>query len=164
MQHSSTDWPGYYVREPMTIGAGIPVTLETQMRVTEASGNAPGITIQTGSIFVDLYVYPDHIVNNGMSFNGDFTTFTTIRLGCDGQGNVYTWVDGQLAISYYQSPSSGGGQNGISFGSDYRGGSFDSYWQYVAYSKEFLPIPEPSSLVALLAGLGGLGAMMRRRR
>ena len=164
MQHSSTDLPGYYTREQMTIGAGIPITLETRMRVTEASNNAPGITIQTGSIFVGLYIYPDHIVNNGMSFSGDFSTFRTIRLACDAQGNVYTWVDGQLALSYYQS-TSGGGQNGIAFGSNYREGSFDSYWQYVAYSKAFVPVPEPSSLLALSCPILGLaGAVIKRKR
>jgi hypothetical protein len=46
----------------------------------------------------------------------------------------------------------------VEFGSYLGAGSCDTYWQYVAYSKEFLPVPEPGSLIALAGGLAGIGA------
>jgi hypothetical protein len=156
-----------YRREATAIGAGVPVTMEAQMRVVSSSDGEAGLQISTYSVLIYPGVFPDHIVAvdryyQAHVFWGDFTTFHTIRLAYDGSDSAYIWVDNQLALSFVAPAWSlaSGSPGGVSFGSY----SSDSYWQYVNYSKQYLPIPEPSSLAAFLAGSVGFGAAMRRRR
>ena len=157
----------YYSREEWAISAGIPVTMEARMRVGASSIGAPRLSIQTKGCYAYLKIYPDHLAaidysgGGSMIFSGDFTTFRTIRLAYDGNNRMYAWVDGQPAFSGGTGYS---GQDGVNFGSYLGVEPCDSYWQYVAYSKEFLPVPEPSSLLALAGGLAGLGGMALRRR
>ena len=128
------------------------------------------MSIQTRGAIVSLEVYGDHLVawdygtHGPAMFYGDFTTFRTIRLAYDGGTRAYACVDNQLAFSF--GLSGGGGQNGVTFGSYGIAGSCDSYWQYVAYSKEFLPVPEPVTLTtfATLSLLTGAGMVRRRKR
>lgn len=153
-----------YTREVWAIDAGVPVTMEARMSLAASSTEVP-LSIQTKSCGAVVRVYPDHLATylfggSEVTFNYGFTTFRTIRLAYDGGSRMYAWVDNQLAFSWTIWT---GGQDGIYFGT-YNSPSFDSYWQYVAYSKQFLPVPEPSCLLALLAGLSGFGAVLRRRR
>jgi hypothetical protein len=147
-----------YTRDEATIPAGVPVTVEARLQVLPCSFGDATLQIGTYGTTSAVIIRPDHMG----SYYDDFTTLRTVRFAYDGSGWDYVWVDGQLAISSKAPPwkQSGGTPAGVFFGS----GSCDSYWQYVAYSKEFLPIPEPCSLAALLAGLVGFGAMIRRRR
>lgn len=167
IQHSAGGSWGYYGRESMTIAQGIPVTLEARLRVASASSDGPPVlSIQTLGIFTVMRVFTDKITvydmkTGWLSYLGDFTDFRTIRIACDTQQNGFAWVDGDLALSWTLPAT--GGQNGISFGASGSAGPFDSYWQYVAYSKEYLPVPEPSSLVALGAVLVPLAGLVRRR-
>ena len=159
---------GYFYREPWSIEAGVPVTVEARMRVENASVSSPVISIQTKggvaliSVCSDRIDAYDWISGGGVYYNGDFTTFHTIRIAYDGARRAYAWVDGQPALSW--SLSGAAGQDGVSFGSPLPIGSHDSYWQYVGYSKAFVPVPEPSSLAALGGGMMGLLALRRRRR
>jgi len=138
------------------------------MRVTPDSVGAPHISIQTLGCYAYVRIYSDHLAmiqfeTTPVSYYDDFTSFRTIRLACDGVSRACVWVDDQPAFSWLYGT---GGQDGINFGSyTYTSdAAFDSYWQYVAYSKAFLPVPEPSSLLALFASLAATGAIGIRRK
>ena len=166
MQHLAGGAYLHYGRE-QAIVAGVPITLETRMHVTSDSVGAPHISIQTLGCLAYVQIYADHLntweLGRPITFASDLTTFRTIRLAYDGVSRAYVWVDDQPAFSWVCGT---GGQDGINFGSyTYIGdAAFDSYWQYVAYSKEFLPVPEPSSLLVLAVSLAGIGAAVVRRR
>ena len=157
-----------YGRECWAIDRGVPVTMEARMWVAAFSG-APRLSIQTQGCYADFFIYPDHLSahdwNNGwipIASSGDFSTPRTIRFAYDGGSRAYVWVDGQMALSFALAPTNG--QNGVTFGSYGGAASSDSYWQYVAYSKEFLPVPEPATLIALapLSLLTGAGLVRKR--
>ena len=164
---SHNNGSGYFCREPWSIEAGVPVTVEARMRVENTPVWSPTISIQTKGGVALISVYSDHIVahdwisGGGVYYNADFTRFHTIRIAYDGARRAYAWVDGLAAFSW---GVSGAGQGGVSFGSSLPIGSHDSYWQYVGYSKAFVPVPEPSSLAALGGGVMSLLALRRRRR
>lgn len=167
MQHLAGGAYLHYGRE-QSIMAGVPITLETRMHVTSDSVGAPHISIQTLGCLAYVQIYADHLTmtqfeTTPISYYSDFTTSRTIRLAYAGVSRAHVWVDAQPAFSWVCGT---GGQDGINFGSyTYIGdAAFDSYWQYVAYSKEFLPVPEPSSLLALAVSLAGIGAAVVRRR
>lgn len=156
-----------YRREVSAISAGVPVTLETRMSVSASTSGAASLTIGTYSGFVDIAIFPDRLVTSDLNYQPhtfwqDFSALHTIRLAYDGIGGAYAWVDGDLALSWAAPPWSWttGDPGGVSFGSYLS----ISDWQYVGYSKEFIPIPEPGSLAALGAGLAGVGMGFARRR
>ena len=167
IQHTGSGNYVEYSREGCAIDAGVPVTVEARMHVAGTSVGAARVSVQTDSGSACLNVYPDHLAavdypaGGWVTLSGDFTTFRAIRVAYDGGTRAYAWVDDQPAFSW---GVPGQGQDGVNFGSDLGAGPCDSYWQYVAYSKEFLPVPEPSSLLALAGGLAGLGGMALRRR
>jgi len=168
---SSTDY-AFYEIEPWAIEAGVPVTMEARMRVVSDSDPlnrhwTTVMSIQTRDAYTLLSIHPDHLRayeygSGELAYGTDFASYRTIRLALDPSNRVYAWVDGQLAFSF--SVPHSGGQGGVLFGAGSPEGMSDSYWQYVAYSKQFLPIPEPSSLLALAGGLVGLPGFALRRR
>ncbi|MCX6376357.1 MAG: PEP-CTERM sorting domain-containing protein [Armatimonadetes bacterium] len=168
IQHTGTASYVEYSREGYAIDAGVPVTVEARVRAAETSSGASRLSIQTKGCYASLLIYPDHIAaadhsaGGWVTLSGDFTTFRAIRVAYDGGMRAYAWVDDEPAFSWGLSGSAG--QDGVNFGSCLGAGPCDSYWQYVAYSKQFVPVPEPSSLIALAGGLAGLGGTALRRR
>lgn len=158
--------PAAFLKSP-SFPARSPVTVEARVRV--ASGEGVFLAAGETGFGTQLSLYSDHFQAwfGGMSpapppYTINLSVFRTIRIATNSQGQSYVWVDGLLvAQGDANTPQSGS----VAFGAGgYSGYLGDSYWDYVAYSNAFLPIPEPSSLLALLAGLGGFGAMLRRRR
>lgn len=156
-----------YSREVDAISAGVPVTMEARMCVQSAMNGSASLAIGTYSGYIPLSILSNRIVtgdvyNQTHEFWMDFTTLHTIRLAYDGNTEAHVWVDDQLALSWEVEPWpwSIGLPEGVSFGSY----STDSYWQYVAYSKEYLPVPEPSSLAALAFGILPIGVTAIRKR
>lgn len=138
-----------------------PVTVEARVRVV--SGIA-SVLVSTPSFTTFLrlsasslsasFAYPSAVI-----YDADFAVLRTVRVATNAVGDSWVWLDGTLVA---QGRTTEGNQTGLAFGG---GGSVsDSYWDYVAYSNAFVPVPEPPSLFALLAGLGALGAMMKKRR
>jgi hypothetical protein len=156
-----------YRREEASIAADVPVTIETKMCVLPSISGAANLTIGTYSNYVGISIFHDRIVASDRYYQShifwqDFTTFHTVRLAFDGTNEAYVWVDNQLAMSWdadYWSLATGE-PVGVRFGSH----SSISNWQYVNYSKDFAPVPEPSSIFALVGGIAGLGGFALRRR
>ena len=145
------------------------MTMEARVRVARATDMysvVMGFQTASGTAGATamLSLFADHIVANvvNLNYDVDMSTFRTLRLAMDASKNVSLWVDGTPALSWQD--TSRGGQNGVRFGSDSTTGTSDSYWGYVGYSEQLLPVPEPSSFLALLAGVGGSGILLRRKK
>jgi len=141
-----------------------PLTAEARVRVL--SGNSALLYLGTPSYTPYLELYADRVeINFGygvqQTCQTDLSQFRTIRMAIDASGKSYVWLDGALVAQGTSRP--GGNQDYLMFGAPWSGAS-ESYWDYVAYSAAFLPIPEPSSLLALAAGLAGIGGFALRRR
>jgi len=142
-----------------------PLTVEARVRVV--SGNNTLLYVGTPSYTPYLELYADRVqINFGsgrqQTYHSDLSVFHTIRLDMDAWSRSYVWLDDVLAAQGTSTP--GGNTFDLMFGAPFSGAS-ESYWDYVAYSAAFLPIPEPSSLLALAGGLAGIvGAGMWRRR
>jgi hypothetical protein len=162
----------FYREGSMNAPSGRNVTMETRVKVVSStspygsdySGVGFGVsTAGTGGQYVRMWTDRLGIMYPGSNYPTfyylDMTQFHTIRLNVNGSDRTFgVWVDGTSVFS----GSAPGGNNwgGIQFGTDYVvGATSESYWDYLAYT-----VPEPSSILALLAGLGGLGAMFRKRR
>ena len=158
-----------YYREKGAISTGVPVTIETRMCMPSTTYGSANLTIETYGNYIGINIIRNSIAtidryNQLHIFRQDFTTFRTISLAYDGTGGANIWVDNQFAFSWatpdwLPSPTTGY-PIGVKFGSY----TSASYWQYVSYSKEYLPVPEPSSLTALAFGLVPIGAVAMRRR
>jgi hypothetical protein len=144
------------------IPAHRPITMEARVRVTDG---VAGFWAGTGSYCVFVTLFLDHIhaaaLGGSISadYSADLSAFRTVRIATNSQGLSFVWLDGDLVMR--DTTTRAGNNTDLSF---HTYGPSVSYWDYVAYSQEFLPVPEPSSVAAILAGVGGLGAMVKRRR
>lgn len=141
--------------------ANTPLTMEARVRVT--SGWI-ALYAETPSFATVVGMSPDQVSILASSHNPSATRpvsseFHTIRIATDEQAQTYVWVDGVFVV---HDTANLRYQGNISF---FGSCPSDSYWDYVAYSNAFIPlaIPEPSSLLALLAGVGGIGSVAWRR-
>jgi len=168
-----TDKEVRFSREAVAIPAGTPITMEARLRIasgtTPGSGLAPAFmgasTWRLAGGFASAWLWSDKMsvlnADGWFHYDTDLTQFRTIRIAMNEQNYFWVWLDeteifSGLAVDAWQ--------NGITFGSSYYEATLESYWDYVCYSKEFVPVPEPSSLLALASGLLGLGGLALRRR
>ena len=98
-----------------------------------------------------------------MSFLGNTWNFTHLDSGATAEVKFY---DGVFAGLSYSATQAGTGFSAIT-------GTFDSTDAFVAYTTSssagagniiYAPVPEPETYAMLLAGLGLMGAVARRRR
>ncbi len=144
-----------------------PLTVEVRVRVE--SGEAT-LLLQDASYSTWVYMLPNELQilfypDQLSTYPVDLSQFQAVRVGTDTQGDASVWVDNVLLCSG-KVPGGNPQEPGVvAFGAPY-GSASSSYWDYVAYSAAFLPVPEPSCITALAAGLVGLGglAVGRRRR
>lgn len=141
-----------------------PLTMEARLRIAGGQANmevgSPSFTtllsLSTNRIDVSFEQL------SSQTYYADMTAFRTIRVATDAQGESYVWLDGTLVA---HGITNIGNQGNIAFGTASMTGRSESLWDYVAYSDAFIPVPEPSSLLALgMGGLGVLGMALRRRR
>ncbi len=145
-----------------------PITMEARLRsMGDSGGSSSGMAIGTESFSTSIAFFSTYVRvgfdygNPPILHYADMTSFHTVRIAIDAQGQAYVWMDQTLIA---QGLTHVAGPGAVGFGGSSENGEGVSYWDYVAYSHSFEPVPEPSSLLALLAGVGGLGALMRRRR
>lgn len=169
----------YLWREADGFPAGTPLTMEARVKVIVAdtggfAGYAVGMGISTVNKAVHIGLWPDKVwvgeYEDGTEIPVyvpvDMTQFHTFRLASMGGSDprFSVWMDGDMVYS------------GVSYGGAYRAVYFggylpkaemtsDSYWDYVRYSTEYVPVPEPCALMTLVGGLGALAVpLMRRKR
>lgn len=99
--------------------------------------------------------------NNMRFYSVDMTQFHTIRVASQGSTPTFNvWLDGNEVFSGVTPLDN---LEAVQFGSTQSiGATSDSYWDYVAYSKTFSPVPEPSSILALFGGMTALGGSVLR--
>ncbi len=175
----SSDFICCFAREAAGIPAGTPFTIEARMKILafdSGGGRDVGLTLGmcTMSHGVSIGLFPDKV---RMQYQGgdetpifipvDMSQFHTFRLAMQGGGDARfdIWMDGAtffsgVSVSGGATPGVGVGGWGLPMAA-----TSDSYWDYVRYSTEYIPVPEPSALMTLAGGLGTLALpLMRRKR
>ncbi len=164
----------FFTREGEYLAAGSSITVEARLSVltgyyphTDLSPVMFGVQVGRGSNAA-VYLWPDRVgarypgVNQFLTVPVDMTEFHTIRLALDSGSYFRIWLDNELLFASATTPGSRG--TGLYFTSGVGAyATSDSYWDYVRYSKEYLPVPEPSGLLALAGGVSGMLALSRRR-
>ena len=156
------------------VGPGSPVTIEGRVRVVAADDPYNGLIepLLFGGRLAFVAIFGDRIGVRYIGMNSfifsplDMSEFHVIRLAIEGSQAGFrdpaftVWVDGAQVFS---GPAPGTTGGSVYFGTLFNQPTSESYWDYVRYSNEYLPVPEPSGLLALTSGLTGLLAMRRRR-
>lgn len=150
------------------------LTVEARVKIVSASSKVSyvpvlgfGITSSAGS-YVGLWTdkigvrYGDS--NETTFYSVDMTQYHTIRLATrNSDSSVVVWVDGIQALA--GQANGGSGDGGVEFGmTPYVTDTADSYWDYVAYSKAYSPVPEPSTLLGFGSSLLCLAGFAIRKR
>ncbi len=175
-----TDRTVYLWRGAVAFPAGTPLTMEARVKVLAAdTGSFPswavGLGISTVNKSVWIRLWPDRVwvgeyeegTEVPVYVPVDMTQFHTFRLGSLGGSDpkYNIWMDNELI---YSGESHGGAYYGVQFGGyvPRAEATSDSYWDYVRYSTEYLPlpVPEPSALITLAGGLGALALPLLRRK
>lgn len=139
-----SDSTAYFYREKM-LPKETPLTLEARVRVASGTGasaeDAPAI-IDVGNISgcVFLGLWPDKIKCGTSEHLVDMTEFHVIRIALQADNSYLVWLDGAQVFS---GSTADGTQAGITFGSSKSlSGNVDSYWDYVGYSKSYIPVQQ----------------------
>ena len=116
---------------------------EAFMSIENAYSNVD-VDMSPSQLQVTYWTSPHSQVN---TYAVDMSQFQTIRVAVDTGGDWFLWLDNAL-LSSGISTSGNVQEESFSFGGNY-GSASSSYWDYVAYSKAFLPVPEASSVCRL---------------
>lgn len=142
LSDQATDKTALFSREPM-LPSGTPITIEARVKVLSGAsaftGDPPArIELATVSGRVVVGLWPSKVTCSGSESSVDMTTLHTIRVGLRDDNQYRVWVDGTQLFS---GTAASGSQSGIAFGSSWQpGGTVDSYWDYVSYSKAYIPV------------------------
>ena len=171
---SRTDSTTLFLKEDPALATSETLTVEARVRVVSAANFADLDAVSLGGSIGyggSVRLWPDRIAtlyrgdNVFRVHSVDMTVFHVIRLAIDKRPFVPTlrvWLDG---TQVFAGPAPGVLPRGIFFGTSLiADATSESYWDYVRYSNEYLPVPEPSGLLALAGGMSGLLALSRRRR
>mgnify|MGYP000870770533 CR=1 FL=1 len=164
-----------FLREGQSVSEAGALTIEARFKVTAAGGGqyldylapvALGGTVGAATAFVG--VWPDRVGALYGSANlfdchfADMTQYHTLRIALAGGtsgGHFIVWLDDVQVLGGAGSRQGGG----VFFGTAQPPLTSESYWDYVRYSRDYLPVPEPSGLLALAGGMSGMLALSRRR-
>ena len=146
------------------VASGSPLTVEARVRIVYGEGTA--IVAGTPAFATGLWLYSDRVdvyfqPQRASTYPLDLSQFRTIRIAMDSQRRSQVWIDDFLLV---QGITFFSNQGDVTFGSLSNLGTNQSQWDYIACSAEFLPIPEPSSLMALGLMLIPAGAVILRRK
>jgi hypothetical protein len=179
--HTVDSWTNktvYFYRES-GFPARMPITVETKIRVLSVSSpgwwwGRPGFGIQTWSQastggMARLEFTPNGVITRysgdtvDREYVVDLTQWHTFRIAMNSSNYFNIWMDNSNLI--FSGSAYTQGQDGIFFGiGSYNGATGDIEWDYVRYSHEYLPLPEPSSLLALSFGFVPMGLALARRK
>lgn len=138
----STKKTAEFYREKM-LPKDTPITLEARVRIASGTGitaNDAPARIEVGRIdaCVFLGLWPDKIKCGSSVHNVDMTSFHVVRVALQSDKHYQVWLDGSQVFS---GSTTDGSQAGIVFGSSRSPvGTVDSCWDYVNYSKAYIPI------------------------
>lgn len=165
--------PSYYeIVAPSSIWEGTVSNLggwviETRMSRDSSSIGTPGIWVNDGANLFFALFDPEGLRLTDAFSGGvalvDTSAFHTYRF--EGVGDTLNViVDGSLARSYLSSKPSGGSFT-LMFGdlNDTPTGNSISNWDYFSVTTFAPPVPEADTYAMMLAGLGLVGFMARRR-
>ncbi len=117
----------------------------------------------SSSVYLIMSADQLQVLGYANTYSVDLSEFQTIRVALDGEGGAFVWLND--APLYSSTSSHGDVQQADAQFYAYPGSPSSSYWDYVAYSSAFLPVPEPPSPLALGLGLLPLaGVALRKRR
>ncbi len=163
-------------RQPSGMATDTSFTIETRVKVlslTTTGKYGLSLWVSAPSNGMGIGLWPDKVwvgafepgTRNPICVPVDMTQFHTFRLATPGGSDKQysLWMDGVLL---YTGSTQRAAVPEVSIAGEMpMGTAYDSYWDYVRYSTEYMPVPEASALMTLAGGLGALALpLMRKKR